>query len=275
MDRWGHRTVTSGQDEVIVHWPLPSDCTLVRVRGEAHWVTVTAVPLSHMVAWEIGGYVIPLLDPDGNVDAEVVWDQGVPKGDTDLEFELSDTADTEPVFEPGTQISEVLHGFDVNAPERIFRRREHGGIAKWANGTYEATGDTWFANGWTKFGVGKRYRVRRESAVIFGFSNPDFAGDTPNVEILPGGQTYEWAMLKYIDDTRRDVIRWLLGLSSEGTGTFGLDEAENFMEKLVSDFSYVDDGAVWDSMQFNISTISTAIIRVPGTIANMGMIRAD
>jgi len=81
-------------------------------------------------------------------------------------------------------------------------------------------------------------------------------------------------MLKYIDDTMRDVMRWLLGLSSEGTGTFGLDEAETFIENIVADFNVVET-ATWFKgfATVDVACMGNMRIRVPGEM-RIGVIGA-
>jgi len=265
MDRFGQRAMAGAIDEVILGWPLPSESSLVGLDAQIHVIANSAVAFQNVVAYGLDAYVIPLLDPDAHADLDTIWDQQVPKSTSDISYELAETADTEPVWEPGDVVSEFFLGFSLTQPEEIYSRRTWLSMASHPNGTYDRAAANWFPMDFQKINVDKKYYVDTESAILIGASNPAMDNDVNDAELLPGAQTYEWILMKYIDRTQEEMIDWQTGLWSEGTGTFGLDEAENFLEQLVADWNLVDTAARFAQMSADFTGIGNARIRVPGS----------
>lgn len=247
---------------------------MIGMNCEVHILGTTLRERSSAVAYGLDAYLLPLLDPDGNQTYQTIWDTLVPKSSNDLSYELSSAADTEPVWEPGQSVSQRLTGFDVDTPERVYSRRQWISYASHPNGTYDRTADDWYPHDFQKMAVNKKYYCPRNSALLIGIANPDMGNDASLDRILPTGNIYDWAMLKYIDDTMRDMMRWLLGLSAQGSGTFQLDEAETFIEKIVADFAVVEN-AIWFAgfATVEVGMMANARIRVPGEM-RVGVIGA-
>lgn len=241
---------------------------------ECHLSTALDKEHDELVAYAMDGYILPVIDLSGGIATDTIWDELVPKSDSDLAFELDDSADADPTWSPGEQVSEVITGMFVQKPTRFFKRRKWFSNASMGFATYDFASNSWFPAEFFKTAVRKSFNIARPSAIMIGFSNPNMGQDISNVELLPTGATIEWALLKHIGDTQKDVIRMLLGLWSEGSGSFGLDEAEEFMENIVSDFGVVDDTTTFKINSWKISCIANARIMVPGTLKT-GAIKAD
>lgn len=263
MDRFGMRQSGASADEVLVGWPIPSESTLVGLDAKIHIIGSTAVGLSTLVAYGLDAYVIPLLDPDAHDDLDLIWDELVPKTTQDITFELSDVADQDPVWEPGELQSEYFTGIQVGQAEEIYTKRKFLSAAESLNGTYDRTAHTWFPMDFVTMKISKKYFTPTESAILIGISTPALDRDTSDNELLPGAVTAEWILMKYIDRTMEQVMDLQTGLFTEGTGTFGLDEAENFIEDLVSDWNVVDAALFVALVSDNFAT-GNARVRVPG-----------
>lgn len=273
MDQFTQRNVAINADDVIAAWPCPGESSLLGVNMELHISTVTDEAATGVVAYSVDGFILPILDLDGGEEVDTLWDELVPKSDSTYAFEMSDVADPDPPWAPGEQVSEVLTGMVVQKPTRIFKRRTWISAQKMGYTTFDFATNDYFPGDYFSTEVKKTYHVERPSAIMFGFGSPPVA-DVSNTELLPTGAALEWVLLKHIDDTQKDVMRMLLGLSSEGTGTFGLDEAEAFMESIVSRFGSIDDVGDINTRTWQVITISNCRINVPGTMKT-GSIKAD
>lgn len=208
--------------------------------AKIHIIASVATSFKKITAYGFDGFVLPLLDPDGHDDLDVIWDELVPKSDADISFELAETADILPVWEPGDINNEYFTGIQVGQPKEIYTRRTFMTMASHGNGTYDRTAGDYFPMDLLTIKIKKKYYCPSESACLFGISTPALDNDVTDAELLPGAATLEWLLMKHIDRTQEQMLDLQTGLWSEGSGSFGLDEAENFLEQLVSDFNIVD-----------------------------------
>lgn len=232
--------------------------------AQLHIVSTVVISFKDIVAYGIDAFVLPLLDPDGHDNLDVIWDELVPKSSSDITFELAESADADPVWEPGDINSEYFTGIMVSTPKEIYSRRTWMTLASHPNGTYDRAAADWFPMDFLKINIDKRYFAAQESAILIGISTPAMDNDTSDAELLPGAQTYEWLLMKYIDQTQEHMLDLQTGLFTEGTGTFGLDEAEDFLEQLVADWNLVDQAAAFVPMVSDIFGTGNARVVVPG-----------
>ena len=236
MERWGQRDVANDTDAVILAWPLPGQCTLHNIWMELDLLVNVGIPIAERAFYSVDGFVIPLLDPDGGTNIDVIWDTQVPKMAQDMSYELSDSSVTTPIWEPGEMLTESLTLMTLNAPERIFKRRNMQSLAKKAT----VVSTTYYPTDNFSTHIKKNMYTEREAAILIGVGSPSMDQDASNDELLPSGATAEWAMLRYIVPTLEDMFVHILGLGTPGSGTVPYDDAETFIENLVSDFNHSD-----------------------------------
>lgn len=245
---------------------MPSDCTLVNTFLDCSVIVDAGVPIEMGVFYGFDGYLIPINDPDGGIDIEVLWDTQVPKMDQDLSYELSDASDTAPRYEPGQELTESILGISFSSPEQVFKRRRMMTYATHPMGFDFATLNYTPADHFSSR-IGKKYRAIMESALLFAVSNPGMDDDVQNLELLPTGADEEWVMMKYINRILDDMMVHVLGLGTVGSGTVPWSTAETFIENLVSDFGTIDDGPFSSSpAALNCFVKATAQVVVPGDL---------
>ncbi len=225
--------------------------------------TTLSVPSNSAWMYGCDGYITRVDDDAGDI-MDDIWDEMIPKADADLAFELSDAADAAPFFEPGEEVTEAITEVMVGAPEKIFERRRMITIVDNML-TFDGTSVYWGFDGF-KTTINKKYSVESNSAILIGMSSPDMLSDTSNKELLPTGAAVEWVMLKYIDMIVEDMFIWILGLGTAGTGTVPYDDAETFLEGLLSRFSAVDQTTGYQSEDLRVHATGNAQIYVPGRV---------
>lgn len=267
MQRFGQKDVAADTDQVVLAWPLPGQCTMHNVWFEMDLIVNAGTPLAERAFYGVDGYLVPLLDPDGGTNIQDIWDTQIPKMSQDMSYELSDTAVTTPVYEPGEMQTGQLTQMVLTQPEKFFERRKMVSIAK----TSVVISTTWYPTDNFKTHVKSNYFAPIESAILIGVSSPQMDQDASNSELLPSGATAEWAMLRYLKPVIEDMFVHILGLGSPGTGTVPYDDAEDFIEKLVSDFNEVDDPASYTLSNWDVLAFGTCQINVPGDVPSISI----
>lgn len=263
MRRWSSVDVVAGTDRVILAWPLAGGCRLDQVSVSVKIRTKTTVNWVSAWLYAVDGY-ITRVDDDAGDPIDTIWDELIPKQDGDLSFELSDAADVAPFFEPGGEVTEAITDVMVGAPEKIFERRRM--ITAVDNiVTFDGTSVYWGFDGFQTT-IRKKYFVESNSAILIALAAPAMSEDTNNVELLPTGAALEWVMLKYIDMIVEDMFVWILGLGTPGSGTVPYDDAETFLEGLLSRFNAVDSSAFFTSEDLASHASGSAQIWVPGRV---------
>lgn len=260
MERFGQRDVANGTDQVVLAWPLPGQCTLHNVWFEASIISPAGINPVARGFYGMDMFVLPLLDPDLHQDIDVIWDTQVPKMDQDMSYDLSDVADAAPAWEPGEILSEQITQIQLSRPENIFRRRKMVSI----HNASVIVNNVWYASDGFTTQVQRNIFASMESAILLGLSSPQLNQDTADLELLPSAATAEWAMLRYLVPVLEDMMVHILGLGTPGSGTVPYDDAENFIEDIVSDFNDVDDAASFAITSWDILAFGTAQINVPG-----------
>lgn len=261
-------------DTVLVGFPVPSGCTVRKVKLDFAMVKAAAVGIVDAVMYGFDGWLLPLLDPDGAQVLDTIWDTLVPKMSQDLDFELSDSADTTSFFEPGELVSETILDMNINAPERVFKRRRMLTFAGPEHKGFVEAGLTWTPTDMFKTTQKGNYFAERESALLYAVGAPNMDQDTGNNNLLPTGATIEWAMLKYIDHILDMMIVHVLGLGTAGSGTVPWDDAEDFIEAIVSDFGPSTNNMFVGMNSAQYWCIASCFLDVPGSVPK-GILKAD
>lgn len=267
MQRFGQRDVVAGEDDVVLAWPLPGECTLHNIWFECDVHYATGVANDQRTFYAMHGYAIPLLDPDAHQDIDTLWDTQIPKSTQDMSYELADGAVTGPVWEPGELLTESITQIQLSKPELVFKRKKMLSFQK--SPTLVST--TWHPGDNFTTQVRKNIYADRESAVMLGLSSPNQDQDSADLELLPSAATAEWAMLRYIVPVLEDMMVHILGLGAVGSGNVPYDDAENFIEDLVSDFNDVDDASAFSPDPFSALAFGTAQINVPGEMPKIAL----
>ena len=90
--------------------------------------------------------------------------------------------------------------------------------------------------------------------------------DSSDPGLLPSGAIAEWNMLKYIDRVMNEMMVHVLGLGTPGTGTVPWDDAEDFLEDIVSDFGYLGSTTPFDGTTWSTFMIGKVKLSVPGEV---------
>lgn len=263
MRRYSGIDLQTGTDRVILGWPLPGGCRVDQITLAVRMHTQTSVSILSAWMYAVDGY-ITRLDDDAGEPLDTIWDNRIPKADSDLAFELADVAVVAPFFEPGEEVSEAITEVMVGAPEKFFERRRmltsadnivtfDGVSVYWGFDTFSST-------------VSKKYFVESNSAILLAIAAPDMGSDVSNVELLPTGAAIEWVMLKYIDMIVEDMFIWILGLGTPGSGTVPYDDAETFLEGTLSRFNMVDGSSMFNPEDLWVHGQGNAQIWVPGRV---------
>lgn len=263
MRRFSYVDLLKNTDRVILAWPLPGGSRVDQISMNVKVNTTLSVPAQSAWMYGCDGY-ITRVDDDAGDPIDTIWDEQIPKADVDLNFELADSANVAPFFEPGDEVTEAITDVMVGAPEKIFERRKMITIVDNMI-TYDGTSVYWGFDGFETT-IKKKYFVESNSAIMIGMSSPDMGGDDANLELLPTGSSIEWVMLKYIDMIVEDMFVWILGLGTPGSGTVPYDDAETFLEGLLSRFNAVDTTSGFQSEDLRVHSSGNAQIWVPGRI---------
>ncbi len=214
----------------------------------------------------ITGYAVPILDPDAAATYDAIWDAQVPKNMIQSEGALDlDTgaADTTPEYEPG----EVNWAgvFDMEGrPRRLLRVRGSmsfgdDGVGR---GPFATGGATHFIpNKSFRFNIRGGFRARRPTAIMFAVSLP--ALDRTTTTALTSPTEDEWLMLRYLEDTAIDAMKFLIGRVEAGAKT-PYTEAAVFLDKTLAPDVYEAAGTQMAVTGFELFSQSKFTMSVPG-----------
>lgn len=268
LKRQSQKSITPGTDRVIVAISLPSDCRLLDVWMNWHFVG-PQTDIEDAVMYAITGYVLPVTDPDAGGTFDTIWDQQVPKdldrgagSGLDLDGASIDTTNE---FEPGEFDAQELLNLG-RQPEQIFRRRKMVSFATSPHAFRDGTPDTYRPLDDFKTHLRKNYRVANPSIVAFGVSSPMLT-DTLATPLLPLAET-EWPQIKYAQVMLHNALMDLMGLIEVGAETPFEDAAillDNFIEPDVEE----DDVGRWAQADWGVFCDAVFHISVPGDMGEI------
>lgn len=261
------RSVAAGADDVLVACPIPPggrfngvhlDCRFVGTEGQAY---------TSGTMYGMSGYIIPLPDPDTQIEWDTLWDAYVPKdvassaGVYDLD---SGTGDTSPEFAVGEADYSGIFEASPNAPIEIFRRRKLVTLVDSPIG-YEvvsAGNDLYTPTDRFATKIERNIRVARHSMAMIAVSSPDYTS-TGTVPSTP--TETQWAMLQYLEMfLEHAFINWM-GLVEAGAET-PYEESAAFLADLLES-AVLDEGVgAMQAIAWQVFMRATFDISVPGRV---------
>lgn len=234
MHRTGLFRVVKNTDQVIASAPIPPGGRLISAQGQFHILTDSILALNNVVSYGIGGYVVPVLDPDTPVTVDTLWDTLIEKDDTaaaDLDLDTAD-ADTDPEYEVGSpNIQRILQ---INATEtaQVFKRRRWLTLASHPQNVHFDNTLKFIPGEVVPVSVNKQVAVNAPSMLLFGFSSPNLDVTTTGLESTPTEQ--QWGFMSYMKSTVMDMVKDALVAFEAGAET-PYAEAAALISKLLED----------------------------------------
>lgn len=251
-------------DAVIAAIAMPRGGVMHGFNGQLKlWQGELAVDLE--VAYGLAMYAVPILDPDAAATYDAIWDAQVPKNKIQAEGVMDlDTgaADVTPEYEPGEVNWEGV--FDMErGPRRLYRRRKTitSVSAGPGPGSSAAFATHYVPKDSVNISVKGGFRARVPTAVMLGLSNPTLDRTTGTVLTSPTED--EWFMLRYLEDTAIDAMKFLVGRVEAGAKT-PYQEAAVFLDKTLAPDPFEYSGALRSSVEWNASLSCQFTMSVPG-----------
>ncbi len=260
--------IAANSDSVIMGVPIPPGGRLNNVWGEMSVIGPSDVTVHDALAYMVGGYVLPVLDPDEVITYDVIWDEQIPKdqvlatGGFDSDTQ---TADVDPVNEYGEINAEQLVDFEASDVTEFFHRTKILTIANSLSGITQLTGGTplWLPSDHFKLNSGKRITCPTPMVALIGVSAPNWDRVTTSPDNTPTER--EWGWLKYVDMTIEQAFVSLLSITEAGAET-PWDDAITFLANMVEAVVYEDTAGDFVSAAWRVIAHATFDISVPGEI---------
>lgn len=266
--RTSHKIVSADEDAVVAAFAIPSDGVLNNIWGEIHIVTSSTINLIEVVQFDIGGYIVPVLDPDASADVDDLWDVLVPKpGDASLvaataSIDLNAAAGGEDVG-AFAQVGEVSWReiFDVGVmPEKLYQAHYLKSHAT-ARHFIDAATDFYRPSHIEQIRHGRRMRVQQPSMVLYAVSQPELADATTAQFLAPAEN--EWTRLKYVEVVLMRAMEALIGLT-EATAESPFSDAITLIEQYLAPDMSEETANSFTGWTMQCFSQFTADISVPG-----------
>lgn len=262
--------VNAGGDDVLFGFSLPAGAMINNLRARVAMWDLNGEGTTETFMYAIEGWILPVLDPDAATTLQDIWDALVPK-DTDVDILDLDTGalDTTPFFEPGeADLSQML---DVGLrPERVYHRHAFLSYADGSLFTYQDN-QTPFNILWTpgttvRIRLGKKYRVREPSVLVFGLASPSLDDTTTSLEAAASEN--EWGRLQYIQDVVQMALQHQLGIIDSGAES-PWEESSALLRKHLEPNPYEETAGRLASVAWETVTEAILDMSVPGTMENI------
>lgn len=211
----------AGGDIVFMGMSLPTDTVMHRIRARVSVVDDAKEAVASIRLYAVEGWIIPVVDPDANVNFDTLFDQFVPK-DTDAGIMDLDTVatDASTFWEPGEVDLTSLIPVGMK-PKRIFQRTR---MLTASDGAMSVFADTetpftalWIPGESFDIDVRKPFRVDRPSVVLFALANP--AGDDTTATQENAAAENIWGQIRYVQHTLERAMMHVLGMTEAGAET--------------------------------------------------------
>lgn len=273
--RISQRSVGAGADDVVVGFAIPARGSLNNVHLDVHVIGEEGSAFGSMSMYGFDGFVVPVLDPDAVVTHQTIWDNQIPKdvnfaaGALDLD---TAAADTTPFFEIGTPNIEGLIDMSGTAVQRIFKRRKWLSLASGSlyTGNTGAV-DVRVAVDHFSTQVRQKVRVKAPSVALFAFAVPDTLATTATEPVIPTEP--QWLLLMYLEVVLEQMFMSLAGLTETGAES-PYEESLAFIASLVEDSVFEETAGSFIATTFQVYTIATFDISVPGQV-NVGSLTGE
>ncbi len=264
-------SISANTDELIGSTNLPNNSSLNNLWMESHIFGPDESSVNGQYMYAITGYMLPVLDPDTPINHRDLWDAIIPKSQEvgSNIFDMDTGAGVSaPDFEIGEIDFESMFDLGVGDPRRFFKRVKRISAAQNATGytQKDSAADTFKPTDLLKTKIGKRVKVHEPSVAAIGFSSPEMA-DTTTVHDATLSEA-NWIKLQYINQTFDQMLDYLIGLTSEGTGTTPYDEAAALIADYVAPDFYEVAGlaGAWSGVTWQAYTTMTWDISIEGRL---------
>ncbi len=225
------RQVAANTDEVVATCPVPPGGRLAKVDLRMSYGPSSVVAFDAVLACAVIGFMLPILDPDAATSVATLWDQLVPKdesqADDEIDLDQITTADPTPEWEPGAPDLGAL--LDINDNVEFFRRRvwmdinSHPQFIHLDTTVKYLPGESWSSS----LAPGVRSDVFAMAMV--GFSSPVTTISTTAEDTAPTKQ--EWGWMMFLEDTIKGLMIVLFSATEAGATTPYVEQA-TFISKL-------------------------------------------
>lgn len=258
--------VNSGSDEVLQGILLPQGSTLHGVKGTQHWIAFAAHSVQVASMYSSLGYILPVQSPSTALSYNTLWDELVPK-DQDISsgaFDLTTGVQVDtPVEEPGEVNLDAIMGMQAVTLEKVWERHKLLTFANIPTGYVDAAPDLFLPNDSFSIDIKKSYFVDQPSVLLFGGSAPTFDDVATALPATPPDPKI-WNQLQYVERTLDQMMDFLLGLTSEGTGTHPFDEAATAIANWLEPNVFEETPASFGSTSWIVFTQLTADVSFMG-----------
>lgn len=257
-------TVATDTDEVVAAVALPAGGKLESVSLRIS-CQMPDLDVAHAAMYGVTMFAVPVLDPDGTLKFNQIWDAQVPKdkdegaGVYDLDTQA---ADATPEFEMGEMDFETLIGAG-GGTRKMWRRRRLIPFAESPVAFQAGTPDTFSAIDSFSVGMKQKLRVDVPTVVLLGFSSP-VMDDTVSSDLPPPTEK-QWTKLRFVVDTLKQAVIELLGEVEAGAET-PWTEAAVFISTLLEGPFFEEDAGSFTTGTWLVYATGQFTISVPGEI---------
>lgn len=261
--------IAAGADGVVAWAPMPAGARLLSVTGELHLIGAEAAPVDAFAAYGFSGEVVPVVDPDGAIDVNLLWDNMVTKPVEPItaaatigqEFDF-DTTQVNPDVEPGEVDLADISGM-LDPGKRIFAP-----TIEWlsaAKGTPMAvvagTPDTYTPKSYKTFRSQANVSAEMESYALLAVSSPSLDKTQAAATIVNSPQ--QWGILQNLRNVMEDFWRIQVGMTEAGAET-PYAEISTMIGDLVSP-DMVQASTFVDPLAYRVLCHATWLLDMPGS----------
>ena len=264
------KLVPIGSDHVVAWAPIPEGGTLLSVTGELHIIGAEASDTDQLAGYGFSGELVPILDPDTQVDINVLWDQMVTKpiqpttaagtAGVDADWDSSDTA---PDTEPGEVDLNDLLGL-MDPTKQIFSPRlEWLSFAKGAPiATVAGTPDTYTPRDYKTFNSSRKLMAPGPSYAMLAVSSPSLDNEqvTENIEVGAS----PWGIMENIHLAMQQLLIQNIGLT-EATAESPYDQISTLVAEWMAPDIINPSATLLDPQAYTAFCIADWVIEVDGT----------
>lgn len=242
--RLSQNLVITNTDQVLQGISLPSGTRLNNLKVDVSVIGSAFAEFSDAMMYACEVWILPVLDPDGSLTYDAIWDTLVPK-DTDevsapgadvLDLDTGGT-DTTPFFEPGEPDWSDLVEVGLR-PERIYHRNKllnlaNGGSVNTVQDNQTPFAPVWLPGDSFTIRIKKNYAISQPSVLLVGIGIPAL-DDTVNVQHTVASEV-EWGQLKYIGNVLERALLAVMGVMETGAETPWIEASALLKEHLEPD----------------------------------------
>ncbi len=273
MKRHTLHQVAADSDAVLCGFPMPPGSTFVNGWVKLDCSPIARVAVEAVVAYAVKGYVLPVLDPEGDADWLTIWDNLVPKDEAQADDALdltSGAADTTPFTEFGIPNLNEIVSLEPFGMTEIFKRSEI--VTKNTHPHHLHLDTTHFYWPGVSFSshISKPVRSRGFSGAVFGFASPVMTQSQTTEDDIPSKE--EWAMLMFLENTLENMLISLAGITEAGA-TIPYASAMSFLGNLLEPavLEVTARAADFLAVSWDVNSSITVQVDMPGK-PNMGNI---